>query len=114
MITNPTMQSSQFTDLLQRAHRGDKECLRHVVWLVYGDLKLLAEVRLRREGCKNREECTALAQATLLRLLDEKPLTFDSLSHFFQTASHLMARIQATTVRRHNTGPWPHPSAMLN
>jgi RNA polymerase sigma factor (TIGR02999 family) len=85
--------SPNVTQLLLAWSDGDNEALEKLMPLVYGELKLLAERRLRRERSGHTLEPTALVHEAYLKLIDQKQARWRNRAHFFAIAAQAMRRI---------------------
>ncbi len=85
--------SPDVTQLLLAWSDGDGEALDKLMPLVYLELKLLAERRLRRERSGHTLEPTALVHEAYLKLIDQKQARWRNRAHFFAIAAQAMRRI---------------------
>jgi RNA polymerase sigma-70 factor (ECF subfamily) len=81
------------TELLLAWSAGDKTALRHLVPLVYSDLKQLANRQIARSYPSQTLQATALVHEAYLRLADKTELALNDRVHFFAVAAHVMRGI---------------------
>jgi RNA polymerase sigma factor (TIGR02999 family) len=85
---------SEVTRLLNAIQAGDSGAAERLLPIVYDELRRLASVRLRREPSGHTLQPTALVHEVYVRLLGENVAqSWDSRSHFFNTAARAMRRI---------------------
>jgi RNA polymerase sigma factor (TIGR02999 family) len=94
-----SMGQQEITRLLAAARGGERQALDQLYALVYGELRGMAEARLRRERGGHTLQPTALVNEVYLRL-DPGRDTWDNRRHFFGAASHAMRRILVDHARR--------------
>src|ERR671934_1708097 len=85
--------ASHVTQLLREWSRGNDSVLEELTPLVYRELRRLADGYMRRERPGHTLQPTALIHEAYLRLVDQKQPEWQSRSHFFRFASHLMRQI---------------------
>jgi RNA polymerase sigma factor (TIGR02999 family) len=88
------------TCLLSAVERGDPHAARHLLPLVYDELRRLAEQRLAQEKPGQTLQATALVHEAYLRLVgkgDEQP--WAGRGHFFAAAAEAMRRILVERAR---------------
>ena len=73
-----------------------------VIPRVYGELRKLAAAHLHRESENQTLQPTELVHEAYLRLIRQRRLTWQSRTHFFGVAAHLMRLILIDRVRRRN------------
>lgn len=88
-----TMKTGQVTVWLARWRAGQHEALDHIVPLVYGELRQVAQRQLRREVHPATLSATALVHEVYLRLLQQRQLQAVDRDSFLATAGHTMRRI---------------------
>lgn len=93
------MAEQNLTQLLEAARGGERRALERLFSLVYGELRGMAESRLRRERGGHTLQPTALVNEVYLRL-DPSRGSWDNRSHFFGAASRAMRRILVDHARR--------------
>jgi RNA polymerase sigma-70 factor (ECF subfamily) len=89
----------QVTRLLIDWSKGNKEALHLVTPIIYGELHKLAESRLRDERHAATLQPTALVHEAYLRLVTQDLPDWESRSHFFGVAAHLMRQILVDRAR---------------
>jgi RNA polymerase sigma factor (TIGR02999 family) len=97
-MTHP---GSHVTQLLQEWSKGNNTVLEELTALVYRELRRLAESHMRRERPDHTLQPTALIHEAWLRLVDQKQPAWQSRSHFFRFAAHLMRQILVDHAREH-------------
>ena len=93
------MGERDITRLLADARDGGRPALERLFALVYGELKGMAESRLRRERPGHTLQPTALVNEVYLRL-DPDKAGWENRRHFFGAASQAMRRILVDHARR--------------
>ena len=88
------------TRLIQAAEEGDTRAAEELLPLVYAELRVLAESRLRQEGPGLTLQPTALVHEAYLRLVGEEDPGWDNRGHFFASAATAMRRILIERARR--------------
>ena len=88
------------TQLLIDWKSGSKEALDLLTPLVYNELRRLAEHYLRDERAAATLQPTALVHEAYLRLVAQSLPDWESRSHFFGVAAHLMRQILVDHARR--------------
>jgi RNA polymerase sigma factor (TIGR02999 family) len=89
------------TQLLSRIETGDPTASEQLLPLVYGELRKLAALRLRREKAEQTLAATALVHEAYLRLVDGRAgQNWNSRGHFFAAAAEAMRRILVEKARR--------------
>src|SRR3954467_6756795 len=89
------------TDILAAIEQGDPRASEHLLPLVYGELRRLAQQRLAREKPGQTLQPTALVHEAYLRLVgDQGDGGWDSRGHFFAAAAEAMRRILVENARR--------------
>lgn len=81
------------TRLLRQWSDGDQSVLDELTPLVYQELRRLAESYFRRERPDHTLQPTALVHEAWLRLVDQGQPEWNSRSHFYSFAAHLMRQI---------------------
>jgi len=79
---------------------GSKEALDRLTPMVYSELRRLADHYLRNEHAAATLQPTALIHEAYLRLVAQKLPDFESRSHFFGVAAHLMRQILVDHARQ--------------
>mgnify|MGYP001598065155 CR=1 FL=1 len=85
--------TSPASELFRRWRTGDDDALRHLLPLVYEELRRLARRHLRRERPDHTLQTTALIHEAYLRLVDQGAPQVGDRSHFIALTSHLMRQI---------------------
>ena len=94
MIDPPREPSpADVTQLLVRWSEGDAEALERLLPLVYGELRRIASIQLRRERADHTLAPTGLVHELYLRLIDQNRVSWQNRAHFFGLAAQLMRRI---------------------
>jgi RNA polymerase sigma factor (TIGR02999 family) len=88
------------TQLLIDWKRGNKEALDLLTPLVYDELRRLADRYLHDERAAATLQPTALVHEAYLRLVAQSLPDWESRSHFFGVAAHLMRQILVDYARR--------------
>jgi len=78
--------------------------MEQVIPAVYGELRRLADSYLRRERPDHTLQPTALIHEAYLRLAAQKDIEWQSRSHFYGVAAHLMRLILTDYARTHLAG----------
>lgn len=94
--------STQVTQLLARWSNGDRAAREALIPLVYDELRRIARSALSRQRPGHTLESTALVHEAYVRLVGRTSVRFESRTHFFAVASHLMRRILVDHARKHN------------
>src|SRR5688572_31261383 len=89
----PDSTPSDVTQLLVAWGAGDAAAADRLVPAVYAELRRQAARAMRREGCENTLQTTALVHEAYLRLVDQRRVVWRSRAHFFGVAAQLMRRI---------------------
>src|SRR5690242_18668220 len=88
------------TQLLMNWKSGSKEALDSLTPIVYDELCRLADHYLRDEHAASTLQPTALVHEAYLRLVAQKLPDWESRSHFFGVAAHLMRQILVDHTRQ--------------
>jgi len=88
------------TRLLVEWKSGSKEALDLLTPIVYDELRRLADHYLRNERAAETLQPTALVHEAYLRLVAQSLPDWESRSHFFGVAAHLMRQILVDHARR--------------
>ena len=96
--------SSEITQRLQDWRDGDRKALDALLPLVYKELRRLAHYQLRNERPDHTLQSAALVHEAYLRLVGVNPPRWESRTHFFAIAAHLMRQILVDYARRHGAG----------
>jgi RNA polymerase sigma factor (TIGR02999 family) len=92
--------STEVSNLVLGAQKGDREALSALMPLVYDELRKMAAGRLRREREQHTLQPTALVHEAYLRLVDQSALNWQSRSHFLGIAAHMMRQVLVDHARR--------------
>jgi len=92
------------TRLLIEWKSGNKEALDLLTPIVYDELRRLADHYLRNEHAAATLQPTALVHEAYLRLVAQSLPDWESRSHFFGVAAHLMRQILVDHARRKHSG----------
>jgi RNA polymerase sigma-70 factor (ECF subfamily) len=95
--------SAQVTRLLLDLKNGDPAAVDRLVPIVYDELRRLAAHYLRDERAAETLQPTALVHEAYLRLVAQNMPDWESRSHFFGVAAHLMRQILVDHARRHRS-----------
>lgn len=96
--------SEEVTRLLIEWKGGNQGAVDMLVPLVYDEMRRLAESYLRDERAAATLQPTALCHEAYLRLVGQSLPDWESRSHFFGVAAHLMRQILVDHARRHKSG----------
>jgi RNA polymerase sigma factor (TIGR02999 family) len=92
---------NEVTRILAGMEQGDPAAAEKLLPLVYGELRRLAAIKLRREKAGQTLEATALVHEAFVRLVDgAQAQHFNSRGHFFSAAAEAMRRILVDRARR--------------
>ncbi|HLK66923.1 MAG TPA: sigma-70 family RNA polymerase sigma factor [Bryobacteraceae bacterium] len=95
--------SEEVTRLLIEWKQGNQAAIDLLVPLVYDEMRRLAESYLRDERAAATLQPTALVHEAYLRLVAQHLPDWESRSHFFGVAAHLMRQILVDHARRHKS-----------
>lgn len=96
------MASSNITELIAAARRGDAAAEANLISSVYDQLHRLAAGYMRRERQDHTLQPTALLNETWLRLMSEDAAAPKDRVHFFSKAATVMRLVLVDHARRHN------------
>ena len=94
---------SDVTQILNAIERGDARATDELLPLVYEELRLLAAQKLSHESPGQTLQATALVHEAYLRLVGDKPQSWQNRGHFFAAAAEAMRRILVDNARRKQT-----------
>ena len=94
---------AQVTLLLIDAKKGDAQALDRLVPIVYDELRRLAAHYLRDEHAAATLQPTALVHEAYMKLVGQDLPDWESRSHFFGVAAHLMRQVLVDHARRHRS-----------
>lgn len=101
---DPMPSDAPITRLLIEWKEGNKLALDQLSPLVYDELRKLAGSYLNRERPGHTLQPTALVHEAYLRLVDQSHQNWESRSHFFGVAAHLMRLILVDWARKSRAG----------
>jgi RNA polymerase sigma factor (TIGR02999 family) len=84
---------SEVTDLLRRWREGDREALQRLMPLVYEELNRIASRYLSHERPDHTLERAGLVHEAYVKLLDQRPIDWQSRAQFYGLAAQAMRRI---------------------
>ena len=88
------MTSTQdITQYLRELSDGNESAPEHLMPLVYGELRRLAQGYLEGERADHTLQATALVHEAYIRLVDWKNVSWQNRAHFFALAAQVMRRI---------------------
>ena len=93
----------EITRLLIDWSSGDKKAMDLLIPLVYDEMRRLAQSYLRDERSAATLQPTALVHEAYLRLVAQNLPDWQSRSHFFGVAAHLMRQILVDHARKHKS-----------
>jgi len=96
--------SSNITQILKKATSGDDSAVRHLMPLVYNELRALAESYLRHERSDHTLQATALVHEAYVRLIKQDEVEWQNRAHFFAVASQAIRRILVDHARARQRG----------
>src|SRR5262245_42955926 len=85
--------TTEITALLHAHAAGDVSALEQLLPLVYGELRRIARLRLRRERSGHTLAATDLVHESYLKLLPVERVDWRSRAHFFAIASRAMRNV---------------------
>src|SRR5436190_20596852 len=91
----------QITAMLRSWNAGDSAAFQALIPVVYAELRRLADSYLRRERPDHTLQATALIHEAYLRLAAQHGVEWQSRSHFYGVAAHLMRLILTDHARAH-------------
>jgi RNA polymerase sigma factor (TIGR02999 family) len=95
--------ATQVTRLLLDLKNGDPAAVDRLMPIVYDELRRLAAHYLRDEHAAATLQPTALVHEAYLRLVAQQMPDWESRSHFFGVAAHLMRQILVDHARRRHS-----------
>jgi RNA polymerase sigma factor (TIGR02999 family) len=95
--------SEPVTTLLERWRGGDRSALDEITPIVYAELRKLATAYMRRERSEHTLQPTALIHEAYMRLVDQRLPAFNSRTHFFGVAAHIMRQVLVDFARAHRS-----------
>jgi len=91
---------SDVTRILNAIERGDTKATDELLPLVYEELRLLAGQKLSHEPPGQTLQATALVHEAYIRLVGDRPQSWNSRGHFFAAAAEAMRRILVDHARQ--------------
>jgi len=91
---------SDVTQIISRIEAGDRAASDELLPLVYGELRKLAEARLKHEQPGQTLQATALVHEAYVRLVDGADPQWENSRHFFAAAAESMRRILIERARQ--------------
>lgn len=91
---------SPVTRALLGASAGDRQALDHVLPMVYGELRRIAQRALRGERPGHTLSATALVHEAYLKLVQLERVTWQDRAHFFGVCANEMRRILISHARK--------------
>jgi RNA polymerase sigma factor (TIGR02999 family) len=95
----PLAPSAEVTALLRAWSEGDERAFDALVPLVYGELRRLARLYMRRERHGLTLQPTALVNEAYLRLVDIQRVSWQDRAHFFAVSARVMRRVLVDMAR---------------
>jgi RNA polymerase sigma factor (TIGR02999 family) len=92
-MANRDSETSGITALLHAHAAGDAAALEQLLPRVYGELRRIARIRLRRERSAHTLAATDLVHEAYLKLLPVERVDWRSRAHFFAIASRAMRNV---------------------
>jgi RNA polymerase sigma factor (TIGR02999 family) len=93
MHLEPSMLIPDATQLLIAWQQGDKDALAKLTPLIHGELYRRARALMSQERADHTLQATALVNEAYMRLVDQKRVVWESRTHFYGIAAHLMRLI---------------------
>jgi len=91
---------TEVSQLLEAAHRGDRQAAADLLPMVYDELRKLAAAKMANEKPWHTLNATALVHEAYLRLTGSR--SYESKSHFLRAAAESMRRILVDHARARN------------
>ena len=93
------------TEILKQIDEGDPSAADHLLPLIYNELRLLAQSKLKNERSDHTLQATALVHEAYLRLVGDQPSSpgWENRGHFFASAAEAMRRILIESIRNKKT-----------
>jgi RNA polymerase sigma factor (TIGR02999 family) len=88
-----TPSTKSITELLIEWRDGNETAINDLMPLVYGEMRRLARLYMRRERPGHTLQTGALVNEAYLRLVDHKGMKWQNRAHFYAVASQAMRRI---------------------
>jgi RNA polymerase sigma factor (TIGR02999 family) len=90
------------TQILDSISAGDKDAIRDLFPMVYGQLRKIAKAQMAKQPEQTLQP-TALVHEVYLRLIESKEPTWQNRKHFFAVAAEAMRQILVDNARRRAT-----------
>ena len=97
---NVANRPGEITRILQDTAHDESHRARHLLPLVYDELRALARARMAREGAGHTIQATALVHEAFIRLIGDTDPEWNGRGHFFGAAAQAMRRILVEQARR--------------
>lgn len=89
----PSRTKAATTDLLARAHAGDREAFDLLYSRLYEDLREIARQQRRKGRSRETLNTTSVVHEAYHRLVDETGVSWECRAHFFAIAARTMRRV---------------------
>ncbi len=89
------------TTILKQASGGDDSAVRHLLPLVYNELRALAQSYLKQERPDHTLQATALVHEAYMKLIKQEDVEWQNRAHFFGVAAQAIRRILVDHARHH-------------
>jgi RNA polymerase sigma factor (TIGR02999 family) len=96
--------SSEISQILDEASKGDARAADRLAELVYDELRERARSYLRRERARHSVQATALVHEAYMRLVDQTRVEWKGRTHFFAVAAIAMRRVLVDRARERGAG----------
>ena len=93
----------EVTQLLADVQNGRPDAARHLMPLVYEELRRLAHGQMRRERSDHTLQATALVHEAYFRLVNQPERTWQNRTHFIRIAAQVMRRMLIDYARARRT-----------
>lgn len=93
--------SNLVTQLLVNWGNGDQAALEELMPLVYGELRRLADIYLRRERKDHTLQSTAVVHEAFMRMVNQRNVQWRNRAHFYGIAAQMIRRILVDYARAH-------------
>src|SRR6186997_1027901 len=94
----------EVTRLLIEWKQGNRKAIDLLIPIVYDEMRRLAQNYLRDERAADTLQPTALVHEAYLRLIAQALPDWESRSHFFGVAAHLMRQVLVDHARKNKSG----------
>ena len=106
--------STDITPLLVEWSEGNRGALDRVLPIVYGELRRIAALHLKKEGNGGALDPTELVHALFVQLVHQRHATWNNRAQFFATAAQMMRRILVDHARTRQAAKRGGPDAPLS